>query len=122
MKYLRGGRISQSCIEAERAIISCVLLDNEVIDQIAEIVVPDDFYFEAHRKIFKEILALKNLGEPCSVAVLNGFLGKNRGEVAVVGGEKYLDVLQDYLTTSKKVGYYCQIVAEMAMKRKTELQ
>jgi hypothetical protein len=26
------------------------------------------------------------------VAVLNGVLGKNRGEVAVVGGEKYLDI------------------------------
>jgi replicative DNA helicase len=62
MRSLRGGRKSQSCIEAERAIISCVLLNNEVIDQIAGIVVPEDFYYESHRKIFREILVLKIWG------------------------------------------------------------
>jgi replicative DNA helicase len=63
MRSLRGGRKSPSCLEAERAIISCVLLDNEVIDQIAGMVAPEDFYFESHRKIFREILALKKSGE-----------------------------------------------------------
>jgi hypothetical protein len=56
------------------------------------------------------------------VVVLNGVLGKNRGEVAVVGGKKKSRRSAGLFNDLENEGYYCQIVAEMVMKRKNGLQ
>ena len=39
-------------IEAERSILGAILLDNSLYDQAAELLKPDDFSLDGHRRIF----------------------------------------------------------------------
>ena len=51
-------------IEAEKAVISSMLIDNNAIIKIADQISIDDFYLEAHKVIVKSILELYEKGEP----------------------------------------------------------
>ena len=57
---------SPSSIEAERAVLGGILIDNESMDKIAGILQVDDFYHELNRKIFSCIVDLSN--ETVSIA------------------------------------------------------
>ncbi len=39
-------------IEAEQSVLGGILIENEAINKVMEILTPDDFYREAHRKIY----------------------------------------------------------------------
>jgi hypothetical protein len=45
-------------VESERAVLGAILLDGKAIFAAAEILTSDDFYLEAHREIFRAMLAL----------------------------------------------------------------
>ncbi len=45
-------------IEAERAVLGSLLLLPEVCDEVALIIRPDDFYDDAHARIFRQILSM----------------------------------------------------------------
>jgi replicative DNA helicase len=45
-------------VESERAVLGAILLDEKAISAAAEILTSDDFYLEAHREIFRAMLAL----------------------------------------------------------------
>ena len=46
------GRQHPHSLEAERAVLGSLLLDSEQVLSVAEIIKPEDFYREAHQKIF----------------------------------------------------------------------
>ena len=66
-----------------------MLLDNTALDRALELVRPDDFYREAHRKIMRAIIELSERGEPIDLITLADAL-KARGELQDVGGSAAL--------------------------------
>jgi replicative DNA helicase len=46
-----SGRVPPSDIEAEKAVLSALLLDNDAIHTVLNEVRPPDFYHPAHQKI-----------------------------------------------------------------------
>ena len=51
-------RLPPQHLEAERCVLGSVLLMNEVLDEVAEVLSPEHFYTDAHRKIFSAIRRL----------------------------------------------------------------
>ena len=49
--------------EAEQSVLGAILVRPEVMDRIADLIVPEDFYREAHARIFKAMLDLYGKGE-----------------------------------------------------------
>jgi len=46
-------RVLPDSIESERAVLGAILLDEKAILAAADVLTADDFYIEAHRKIFR---------------------------------------------------------------------
>jgi len=103
-------------LEAEMSILGGILLDNEAINRALEIIRPEEFYRESHRKIFRAMIDLSNNGEPCDFITLTGML-KKRGELEDAGGGAYLSTLVDYVPTAANIAYYCKMVKEKAVSR-----
>ncbi|NMC75502.1 MAG: replicative DNA helicase, partial [Geobacteraceae bacterium] len=57
-------------IDAEMSILGCILLENEAINRVLDILVPDDFYRESHRKIMRAMIELNDHREPCDLVTL----------------------------------------------------
>lgn len=110
-------KLPPQSLEAEMSILGGILIDNDAINRVLEIIAPDDFYREAHRKIFNGMLELSDKREPCDLITLADTL-KRRGELDASGGVGYLATLVDYVPTAANIAYYCKIVKEKALNRR----
>jgi replicative DNA helicase len=109
-------KVPPQSIEAEMSILGGVLLDNEAINRALEIIRPEEFYRESHRKIFRAMIDLSTNGEPCDLITLTTLL-KKKGELEDAGGGAYLSTLVEYVPTAANIAYYCKIVKEKAVTR-----
>ena len=60
---LSSHKLPPQNIEAEQSVLGGILIENGAINKVMEILTPDDFYRDTHRKIFN---ALINLSERTS--------------------------------------------------------
>ena len=54
-------KLPPQSLEAERALLGCMLLSNESIDEVADIVQPPHFYLDKHRRMAEAIYRLTSL-------------------------------------------------------------
>jgi replicative DNA helicase len=103
-------------LEAESSVLGGILLDNEAINQVLELLRPEDFYRESHRKIFRAMIELSDRSEPVDVITLSDCL-KARRDIDAVGGSAYLASLADFVPTAANISYYARIVREKSILR-----
>ncbi|WP_155876727.1 replicative DNA helicase [Desulfuromonas sp. AOP6] len=116
MDKLPSHRLPPQYLEGEMSVLGGILLENQALNKALEILVPEDFYRESHRKIFKTLIELSERGEPADLVTLSAALQQN-GELDAVGGATYLATLVDYVPTAANIIYYCRLVKEKAMAR-----
>lgn len=51
-------------IEAEASLLSAILIDNRIWDDVADVLAPSDFYRAAHQIIFGTMIELAGKSEP----------------------------------------------------------
>jgi len=109
-------KIPPQNIEAEQCVLGGVLLENDAINNVLEILVPEDLYRESHRKIFTAMIALFEKSEPIDLITLTNIL-KSRNHLDEVGGSAYLSSLVDSIPTAANISYYVKIIKEKALLR-----
>jgi replicative DNA helicase len=109
-------RVPPQSIEAEESVLGGILLDNAAIDRAIEVLAPEDFYRESHRKIFRGMLELSERGEPADIITLSEVL-RSRGELVEVGGVTFLAELTERVPTAANILQYARIVKEKAILR-----
>jgi len=102
--------------EAEQALLSGILIDAEALGKILELITPDDFYRETHRKIFESMLALYERNEPTDLLTVGDELRKT-AMLEAAGGMSYLATLVDQLPSAAHITSYARIVKEKAILR-----
>jgi replicative DNA helicase len=103
-------------IEAEQSIIGSILLENSAINSALEILSKNDFYSEAHRRIFGVIIELSEKNEPVDLITLSSAL-KDKNMLDSVGGTAYLASLVDSVPSAANIIHYAKIVKEKAVLR-----
>jgi len=103
-------------IEAEKALLGCILLDKEVIFRIADILRPEDFYRGIHQEIYKVFLELFEKGENIDLLSVSERL-KEKGLLEEIGGVSYLSELLNSVVTPVNAPNYAKIVKKKAALR-----
>jgi len=109
-------RVPPQNIEAEQSVLGAILLDNDAINKALEILGPEDFYREAHKKIFMRMCELSEKNEAIDLITLTEALKKNN-EIESVGGVSYLASLVNIVPTASNIRYHSKIVKEKASLR-----
>src|SRR5207248_2708175 len=112
-----GGRIPPQNLDAERSVLGGVLLDNAALNEILELLKPEDFYRDAHRKVFEAMCGLSSRGEPIDRVTLKDELTA-LGAYEAVGGEDFVDLLDKLVPSAANLMYYARIVHEKALARR----
>ncbi len=110
-------RLPPQNVEAEQSVLGSVLIDREALLEVAEILLPDDFYREAHRHIYEEIMSLSNKGEPIDLVTVCATL-ENKSLLEKAGGAAYLASLASMTPTAAHAAYYAGIVKEKSLLRR----
>ena len=103
-------------LEAEASVLGGILLQNDAIDRALEVVTPDWFYRESHRKIYRAMIELSDRSEPVDLITLSEFL-KAKGDLEAVGGTAYLASLANLVPTSANIAHYARIVRDKGILR-----
>ncbi len=111
------GRIPPHNIEAEQAVLGCMLLDSDVIPTITELIRSEDFYRDDHREICEAILDLTEKAGPVDIITVSEQL-QLRGTLDAIGGLEYLTNITDAVPTTANARHYAKIVEEKSLLRK----
>ncbi|MBI1909218.1 MAG: replicative DNA helicase [Deltaproteobacteria bacterium] len=110
-------RVPPQDLDAEQSVLGAVLLENQSINRVLEIIVPDDFYRESHKKIYRAILSLFERNEPADLITLKEELIR-QGDLEAIGGVATLSSLVDRIPTAANISHYAKIVREKSILRR----
>jgi len=111
------GRVPPHNTEAERAVLSALLLEAEAFDKVAPLLLPQDFYQPAHQHIAQAMFDIHNEGRPVDLITLSDFLNAQR-TLDAVGGMAALAEISDAAPTAANVIHHANIVRDKAVKRR----
>ena len=96
--------------------LGAVLVDNQAFNSAAEVLTRDDFYREAHRRIFEAMAALSEKSQPIDTVTLADELHRTQS-LEAVGGAAYIASLVDGLPRITNVEQWSRIIKEKAVLR-----
>ena len=79
-------------LEAEQSLIGCMLIDNDVLSEVADKLTDRDFYQESHQLIVSAILKVFYQRKPADIITISDCLEKD-GNLSKVGGIDYITEL-----------------------------
>ncbi|MHB1071560.1 MAG: replicative DNA helicase [Gemmatimonadaceae bacterium] len=103
--------------DAEQAVLSAMLMDQDAVMRAAEYIDDTMFYAERHRRIYRAMVGLTERGIVVDPLTLSDELAR-RGELESSGGKDYLGFLVDVVPTAANVEYHARIVREKSMLRR----
>ena len=112
-----AGRVPPQDLAAEKAVLSSVLLDNLVLNEVYPELEPDDFYHPAHKQLFQSMIALQDEGEPIDLHTLADYLN-GRKILDAVGGPVFLAEIAEYEATAANVEHHARIVRSKSLRRR----
>ena len=104
-------------IEAEQALLCCILLDTRIQIEIGANLKESDFYSEAHKNIFHAMLDIIKRNQPVDMVTLTDTLEK-MGTLNDAGGITYITQLTNVIPSSANYQRYLSIVSRDSMLRK----
>ncbi len=111
-----AGRVPPHDIEAEKAVLSAILLDNEAIHAVVTEVKEEDFYHPAHQMLYRSMVMLRDKNEPVDLTTLSSYLREEK-LLDSVGGIMGLAEIADYEATPANIIHYAKIIRDRAIKR-----
>ncbi|HXX69789.1 MAG TPA: replicative DNA helicase [Polyangiaceae bacterium] len=104
-------RVPPHDLDAEAAVLSAVMVDPLALDKVNELLRPEHFYSEAHRRIFEACVDLSGAGKPVDVVQVASWL-RDRDRLAQVGGMAYLTEVLNAAPAVANVGAYARTIHE----------
>ncbi len=110
------GKLPPQAIDLEETVLGAVMLESEPLQQIIDILRPEDFYLESHREIYSAILGLYTQDNPVDMRTVVSALRKN-GRLELVGGAHYIAELTSRVSSAANVDYHARLLQEFSIKR-----
>ena len=110
-------RVPPQSVEAERAVLGSMLIEESAISASIELLQEDDFYNSANRRVFSVMCDLFSENKAADVLIVTEIL-KKQGFLDEVGGPAYLTSLASEVPTAANVEHYAKIVKEKSVLRK----
>lgn len=103
-------------LDAERSVLGAILVNSAALDLASEVIGPNDFFRDAHRRIFECMVALHERSQAIDFIILKEELQRS-GELDEIGGPAYLASLADGVPRATNIEYYAKIVKEKSTLR-----
>ncbi|MFN5513178.1 MAG: replicative DNA helicase [Cyanobacteriota bacterium] len=109
-------RLPPQNIEAEEAVLGGLLLDADALGRVADSLVLEAFYVQAHRSIYQAILALHAQSEPTDVMTVSAWL-QDHHLFEAIGGIAKLTQLLEQTVSAVNIDQYAALVMDKYLRR-----
>ena len=112
-------RMPPQNLEAEKSLLSCILIDKDAMAKIVDILSENDFYQDSHASIYKTMKELYGKSEAIDILTLSNRL-EEKTALEKTGGRTYLAHLSTFVTTASNVDHYAKIIQHKATLRRLQ--
>ena len=113
---LESGRKPPQAVDIEEAVLGSLLLEPNSVADVIDVLVPECFYKEAKRKIFKAISALAMRHDAVDIYTVAEEL-KKTDDLELVGGPYYLSQLSMKIGAAAHLDYHTKILVQKYIQR-----
>lgn len=110
------GRMPPNDVQSEYAVLGAMLIDKKAVNEVFEILEPEDFYDNSNKEIFTSMMELDSEGKAIDMITINDKLN-NKGSLALVGGPGFIAELTMKVSFTSNVEYYAKIVKDYSLLR-----
>ena len=111
------GRVPPHDLDAERSVLSALLLDPRAFHEVFAELRSDDLYHPAHQTIYRAMCAVHEEARPVDLITLSEQLNASK-QLDQVGGTVFLAEIADFAATAANVVHHARIVRDKAVKRR----
>lgn len=111
-----GGFVPAQNREAEKAILGAMMLESHTIEKVMPILTIDDFYVDAHQRIYNAMVKIHVNGQGIDTITVIDQLNKS-AELEMVGGAYFVMGLTIGIVQTADFLSWCFIVREKSIKR-----
>jgi hypothetical protein len=108
------GKLPPQALELEVTVLGAAILERHAFDTVKKFLLPEHFYKESHKEIWKALLRLENKGIDMASLVVEL---RRTGQLEGIGGAYYIAELTAGVSSSANIEYHARILVEMAIKR-----
>ncbi len=116
LPYEEAGKVPPQSIDLEEAVLGALLIEKGALSHVEDILKPDSFYTDRHKKIYEAILDLSAASEPIDLLTVVEKL-KYRGDLEFVGGAFSVTMLTKRVSSAAHIIAHARIISEKAIKR-----
>lgn len=110
------GQVPPHSDEAEKALLCCMMIDENVPIEIMHFVRAEDFYYRSHENIYRAMSRIWNDNRPIDLVTVTQELD-GMGLLADVGGAQYISVLSGFLASSANYKAHAEIIKKNSQLR-----
>lgn len=103
-------------LDAEKAVLGNILLNNNNIELVEDQLLIDDFYDKRHKLIYKQLCVLNQANTPFDVLIVSEYLATD-GLLDEAGGESYIVDLVANTPSIANIKTYSEIIKDKAKLR-----
>ncbi len=104
-------------LDAEQALLGCMLIDNQILSDVLEKLNEEDFYQESHKSILSAMKLVYLEHKPLDLVTLADKL-ETEGKLEKCGGLSYLTELTQVTPSSANYNHYFDIIRRDSINRK----
>lgn len=102
--------------DAEKGVLSSVLIDPKCMSEVAEKVTAEYFYLPTNKTVFTHLLEYWENGKTIDLITFSQYLS-DKGVLPNIGGPGYITTLFTFVPTSDNVSYYLDILKDKFILR-----
>ncbi len=111
-----GGKLPPQAVDMEEAVLGALMLEQGPVNDVIDILTPDSFYKDAHKKIYGAILELFGASESIDILTVTQKL-RSSGELDEVGGPYYISQLTNRVASAAHAEAHARIIAQKFILR-----
>lgn len=113
---LEAGKLPPQAPDIEQAVLGQLMLERKTVAQVADMLLPETFYVDTHRRLYEAIQALYGRDDPVDILTVTEECRK-RGELDIVGGPFYISQLTNKVNSTANIQYHVMILVQKHMLR-----
>ena len=113
---LEQGKLPPQAIDLEEAVLGAMMLEQSAVNTIIDVLKPDSFYKDAHKKIYSAIYDLFQKSEPIDILTVTSAL-KSAGDLEFVGGAYYISKLTSRVASTANSEFHARIISQKFIQR-----
>ena len=110
------GKLQPQALELEEAVLGAMMMEQTAVNSVIDVLKPESFYRDAHRRIYAAIVDLFHASEPIDILTVTEALRK-LGDLQQVGGAQGVAALTARVASSANIEAHARIIAQKYIQR-----